>query len=236
MHLLPVTTVSLDDGGQAVDLRQTPGDLVALSFADSDLAALAAAHARGGAGLPVLRLASLKRLRHPFSVDLYVEGTAARSKFVLVRCLGGRDYWGYGLERLSAACRLSGAKLAVLPGDDRPDPRLAAFSAVPAALVDELDAYFRAGGVENMARLLRRLAAEIGGAAPTEPPAPVPRAFAWTPERGPEAPEAALARLDPDRPLAHLLVYRSSALAGDTGPAEALAEALRARGLAALTL
>src|SRR3954451_9403079 len=225
MHLLPVTTVSLDEGDQAVDLRQTPGDIVALSFADSDLEALAAAHERGD-GLPSLRLDSLKRLRHPFSVDLYVEGTAARAKFVLVRCLGGRDYWRYGLERLSAACRASGANLAVLPGDDRPDPRLAAFSTVPPALLDELDAYFRAGGVENMARLLRRLAAEIGDAPPTEPPAPVPRAFAWTPERGPEELEAALARLAPDRPLAHTLIYRSAALAGDTGPAEALADAL----------
>ena len=150
MYLLPVTTVSLDEGDQAVDLRQAPGDVVALSFADSDLAALAAAHERDRAGLPSLRLASLKRLRHPLSVDLYVEGTAARAKFVLVRCLGGLDYWRYGLESLSAACRASGTKLAVLPGDDRPDPRLAAFSTVPAALVEELDAYFRSGGFDNM--------------------------------------------------------------------------------------
>src|SRR5215212_2837372 len=236
MHLLPVTTVSLDEGDQAVDLRQTPGDLVALSFADSDLSALAAAHERDRAGLPSLRLASLKRLRHPLSVDLYVEGTAARSKFVLARCLGGLDYWRFGLERLSAACQASGTKLAVLPGDNRPDSRLAAFSTVPAALADELDAYVRAGGVDNMVRLLRRMAAEIGGEAVAEPPSPVPRAFAWTPERGPEELDAALARLPAGRPLAHLLVYRSAVLAGDTRAVAALADALVARGVATLTL
>ena len=236
MHLLPVTTVSLDEGDQAVDLRQAPGDVVALSFADSDLAALAAAHERDRAGLPSLRLASLKRLRHPLSVDLYVEGTAAHAKFVLARCLGGLDYWRYGLERLSAACRASGTKLAVLPGDDRPDPRLAAFSTAPAALVEELDAYFRTGGVDNMLGLLRRIRAEIGLAGGTAPPSPVPRAFAWTAERGPEEPDAVLARLPEDRPLALLLVYRSAVLAGDTRPVAALMDALAARGLAPLTV
>src|SRR5215207_660919 len=237
MHFLPVTTVvSLDEGNQAVDLRQGPGDVVALSFADSDLATLAAAHERDRAGLPSLRLASLKRLRHPLSVDLYVEGTAARAKFVLVRCLGGLDYWRYGLERLSAACRASGTKLAVLPGDDRPDRRLSAFSTAPAALVEELDAYFRTGGVDNMLGLLRRIGAEIGLAEETAPPSPVPRAFAWTAERGPEEPDAVLARLPDDRPLALLLVYRSAVLAGDTRPVMALTDALAARGLVPLTL
>ncbi len=155
---------------------------------------------------------------------------------MLVRCLGGLDYWRYGLERLAAACRASGTKLAVLPGDDRPDPRLAAFSTAPPALVEELDAYFRAGGVGNMLGLLRRIAGEIGFATEAEPPRPVPRAFAWTPERGPEEPEAALARLPAGRPLALLLVYRSAVLAGDTRAVTALAEALDARGVAPLTL
>src|SRR3954468_16565723 len=99
MHLLPVTTVSLDEGDQAVDLRQTPGDIVALSFADSDLSALAAAHEGERAALPSLRVASLKRLRHPLSVDFYVEGTAAEAKFVLVRCLGRRNSSGSARAR-----------------------------------------------------------------------------------------------------------------------------------------
>ena len=108
MHLLPVTSVSLDESESAIDLDQAPGDIVALSFTDSDLSALAAAYRRDEAALPSLRLASLKQLRHPLSVDLYAEKTAARAKFVLVRCLGGLDYWRYGLERLRDVCRRSG--------------------------------------------------------------------------------------------------------------------------------
>ncbi|MBB3020722.1 cobaltochelatase CobN [Microvirga lupini] len=179
MHLLPVTTISLEDGQEAVDLQQPPGDIVVLSFADSDLGALAAAH-RLKAGGPSLRLASLRRLRHPLSVDLYIDNTAAKARFVLVRCLGGLDYWRYGLERLSEACRVHGIKLAVLPGDDRPDPRLAAYATVSPALCDEIKAYFQAGGIDNMGHLLARIGAEIGEAdAAIEPPRAAPRAFAW---------------------------------------------------------
>jgi cobaltochelatase CobN len=237
MHLLPATTASLDEGSEAVDLRQPPGDIVVLSFADSDLSALAAARARVTRAAPSLRLASLRRLRHPLSVDLYVESTAAKARFVLVRCLGGLDYWRYGVERLSAACRAEGTKLAILPGDDRPDPRLAAYSTVPASLCDALDGYFRAGGVENMGLLLDRITAEVEEAdTPVAPPRPLPRAFPWTPDAGPEEPEAALARLGPARRLALILVYRSAVLAGDTAATEALAAALRARDIDPLIL
>ncbi|MEE1655128.1 cobaltochelatase subunit CobN [Microvirga sp. CF3062] len=181
MHLLPVTAISLEEGQEAIDLQQPPGDIVVLSFADSDLGALAAAHRLKAEG-PSLRLASLRRLRHPLSVDLYIDKTALKARFILVRCLGGLDYWRYGLERLSAACRSQGVKLAVLPGDDRPDPRLATYATVPQTLCDELEAYFQAGGIDNMSRLLARIGAEIGEAdAKIEPPRAAPRAFAWMP-------------------------------------------------------
>ena len=44
MHLLPITSISLDESESAIDLDQAPGDIVALSFTDSDLSALAAAY------------------------------------------------------------------------------------------------------------------------------------------------------------------------------------------------
>ena len=46
MHLLSTSSTSLDDIVEPVDLGQTPGDIAILSFADSDLAALAAAWAK----------------------------------------------------------------------------------------------------------------------------------------------------------------------------------------------
>ncbi|MBM6580187.1 cobaltochelatase subunit CobN [Microvirga sp. BT689] len=236
MHLLPVTAISLEEGQEAIDLQQPPGDIVVLSFADSDLGALAAAQ-RVKAGGPSLRLASLRRLRHPLSIDLYIEKTAAKARFVLVRCLGGLDYWRYGLERLSEACRSHGVKLAVLPGDDRPDPRLASFATVPQALCNSLETYFQSGGIDNMRRLLARIGAEIGESeASVELPHDVPRAFAWKPEGGIAEPEPLLARLSSERPLAYLLVYRSGVLSGDTQAVEALATALHERSIDTLVL
>ncbi|MGX5734863.1 cobaltochelatase subunit CobN [Bosea thiooxidans] len=150
MHLLPTSEIRLDDGENAVDLALPPGDLLVLSFTDSDLSALAAA----GSALS-LRLAPLRRLKHPLSVDLLIEKTATQCRFVLLRCLGGLDYWRYGVEQLGAACRANGIPLAILPGDARADPRLAEHATVPAEFAAELLGYFESGGgAENMRRLL----------------------------------------------------------------------------------
>lgn len=234
MHFLPVTTVSLDEADQAVDLGQTPGDVVVLSFTDTDLSALAAAHERDRDVLPSLRLASLRHLRHPMSVDLYVDRVVSEAKLVMVRCLGGRDYWRYGLERLAATCRAKGIRFVAMAGDDRPDTRLAELSTAP-ALARALEAYWRAGGVDNLRQMLRRIGCEIGFDLDAKHPSPVPQACAWTVTAGIEEPEACLSRLA-DLPLALILFYRSALLSGDTAPIEALSEALAARGLAPLPL
>ncbi|ACA16893.1 cobaltochelatase, CobN subunit [Methylobacterium sp. 4-46] len=233
MHLLRVDSVSLDEGEAAVDPGQSPGDVVALSFTDSDLAGLAAAQAEAGraAAMPSLRLAKLARLRHPLSVDLYAEQVVARARFVVVRCLGGLDYWRYGVERVAQVCRAGGIPLAILPGDDRPDPRLAAFGTVPAELRETLDAYFRAGGPENLRRMLLRIAGELGAPVRAEPPRPLPRGFVWCPGCGMTEPSR-LPAAWPGAATALVLVYRSAVLGGDAAPAAALAAALHAEGLA----
>src|ERR1700755_2427330 len=146
MHILATEVASLDEAETAVDLAQSPADIVVLSFSDSDLSALAAAWRRDADTLPSLRRASLKKLRHPMSVDLYVDAVVAKAKVVIVRCLGGLDYWRYGLERIADAARDSGILFAALPGDDRPDPRLALASTASAAQLDVLDRFFREGG------------------------------------------------------------------------------------------
>ena len=46
MHILATSATTLDDLVEPVDLQQPPGDVVVLSFSDSDLAGLAAAHRR----------------------------------------------------------------------------------------------------------------------------------------------------------------------------------------------
>src|SRR3954447_19695997 len=55
MHLLSSSSTSLDDIVEPVDLGQTPGDIAILSFADSDLAGLAAAWNAEREALPSVR-------------------------------------------------------------------------------------------------------------------------------------------------------------------------------------
>src|SRR6202007_2702469 len=105
MHLLTTSSTNLDDIVEAVDLGQTPGDIAILSFADSDLAGLAAAWAAERDALPSVRLVQLRDLRHPMSVDLWIDRVGAHAKVIVVRLLGGLDWWRYGADRLSALAK-----------------------------------------------------------------------------------------------------------------------------------
>ncbi|HRO10489.1 MAG TPA: cobaltochelatase subunit CobN, partial [Amaricoccus sp.] len=228
MHILNVTTASLDDLIEPVDLGQAPAELVAASFSDSDLAALAGAW---GPELPELRLAALRDLRHPMSVDLWIERVASGARAVLVRLLGGYDWWAYGCERLAAVARERGIALALLPGECRADdPRLAALSTVGPGARAGLLACFREGGPENMRAALLGLA-RVGGRAVAAPAAaPLPRVGLYLPGAGVRGLEAAEAA---GRPLVAVLFYRSMLLANDHAPVDALVAALEAEGLAA---
>ncbi len=222
MHLLARETRTLEDEEEAVDLGQDPAEIVFLSFADSDLGAAATAWLAMGAERPSLRLAGLASLRHPMSVDLYAERVIAHARAVVVRLLGGLDYWRYGAEELAAMCRTRGVSLALLPGDAREDPRLAALSTVPAEALEALDSYLREGGSRNFGQALR-LAAKLGGigVGATRPP----EVLAGVGEHALAVPaEGGAGR-------AAIVFYRAHLLAGDVAPIEALAEALAARGL-----
>ena len=230
MHLLAAQAGAIDDGTEPVDLAQTPADVVILSAADTELAALSAAHAAVGG--PSLRLASLMHLRHPMSVDLHLEACAARSRLVIARVLGGRGYWPYGVEQYAARLAEAGVPLALLPGDDRPDPELRDLSTVSAQDHDALWAYLVEGGAENAAGLLRHAAHMLDGA--PRPPAarPVLRAGLHWPGLASPALDDLRARWPDGAPVVPVVFYRALLLGAGTEPVDRLAEALLARGLA----
>jgi cobaltochelatase CobN len=222
MHVPRIETRTLDETVEAGDLGQTRADIVFLSFSDSDLNALAHAYEAFPEPKPSLRIASLAALRHPFSVDLYLESVCALAKLVVVRVLGGADYWRYGVDELSALARRNDVKLALLPGDRRRDARLDEASTVEPRAVEQIWRYFDEGGPDNMAACLAFLAFEIGGAAAAAPPVSI-SAFGRF--------GAACFEADPNRPRALIVFYRSIYLANDLAPIEALARALRDKGL-----
>ena len=221
MHVPRIEARSLDETVEAVDLGQTPAEVVFLSFSDSDLNALARAYAAAPEPKPTLRIASLAALRHPYSIDLYLERVCAPAKLVVARVLGGADYWRYGVDELSVLARRNGVKLALLPGDRRSDARLDEASTLGSGAVHEIWRYFDEGGPENMAACLAYFASAIGAAAPASPPVPV-NAFGRF--------EGGSFAAEPGAPQALIVFYRSIYLAGDLAPIEALARALRDRG------
>src|ERR1700755_3692681 len=100
MHILATSSASLDDIVEPVDLAQPPGDIAVLSFADSDLAGLAAAWSAERDALPSVRLAQLRDLKHPMSVDFWIERVGQHAKGIVIRLLGGLRWGGYGGQGL----------------------------------------------------------------------------------------------------------------------------------------
>ena len=221
MHLLAATPGVITDGSEAIDLGQDPADVVVLTAADTEIACLSAARARLGDAAPSLRLANLTRLGHHYSVDLYADAVLSHARLIVVRLLGGRAYWPYGMEHIQAIARRTGAAVAFLPGDAHPDPDLAEASTLPAGEVHRLWQYLVHGGIDNATHLLRRAADLLGraGFADWREPAPLPPA----------------GRLEPTptggRPIAALVFYRALAQAGDLAAVEALRAALAVEGL-----
>ena len=220
MHLLRTDTRSLDETAQAVDLDQSCAQVVFLSFTDSDLAALAAAH--DPRSHPSLRLASLAVLRHPYSVDLYVEKVCTKASFVLVRLLGGMDYWRYGVEELAAVARRDGFHFAVVPGDFMEDPRLDQASTLERGDLRRLRAYFQEGGPDNLGACLDFIGSKIGAVAEAAPPRKIEPFGFYAP---------GCVETSGPKPRALIVFYRSAYLADDAKPILALARALGACGL-----
>jgi cobaltochelatase CobN len=239
MHLLLAQKGTITDGEEAIDLGQSPADILLLSAADTELSSIAGAHRTRGAKSS-LRVASLLTLKHPMSVDTYVERTARHAKLIVVRPLGGASYFQYVLEALHAAAVTYKFQIAVLPGDDKPDPGLEPFSTVSAEDRSRMWAYFTEGGAENMLRLLGYAEALIDGSEKPESAAPLMKAGIWWPGQGVIGVEAwrkavgDIALLPPNGPIAALCFYRALVQSGETKPVEALIEALTAEGLTVL--
>ncbi len=146
--------------------------------ADTDIALIAAAQARRRAddpAAPSVRLAPVMRLGHNFSVDLYMD-VVARARLVIARLLGGSGYWPYGVERLVETCGMHRIPLALLPGDDKPDPDLTGLSTVAAAAGRRLWRYLAEGGPGNADNFLRFAAGLTGRTTAWAEPAPLLRA------------------------------------------------------------
>lgn len=230
MHLLAATPGAISDGTEPVDLGQTPADVVIISAADTELAALSDARAEMP-DPPVLRLANLMHLTHPMSVDLHLDNCATKSRLVIARILGGAGYWKYGLTQYAARLREAGVPFVALPGDDKPDPELRALSTVSGKDYDTLWSYLVEGGPENTANLLTYAKAMLDGGDKPTAPAPLLRAGVYWPGAGIADLAAAQASWSEGAPIVPIIFYRALVQGGGLNPVNRLTRSLSRAGL-----
>ncbi len=232
MHLLAATPGQIETGDEALDLGQSPGDVLVLSAADTELAGLAGAVARHAGRAVRIRLVNYLKLSHPMSVDVYAERMIPAAKLIVVRLLGGEAYWQYGVEQVAALAAEHGVPVAFLPGDDQPDEGLVRRSTVGSETWHRLWRYLAEGGPDNLSAFLRYAEGLVGGAASdvTEP-RPLLRAGIYGFES-----LADWRKAQPEGPVAAVVFYRALYQAGTLRPVDAMVAALRERGIAALPL
>ncbi|MEB3176038.1 MAG: cobaltochelatase subunit CobN [Synechococcus sp.] len=221
MHRLAALPGDPGDG-DAVLVEQSPAPLLLLSSADSDLALvsqrLQAAPQRDQ--WPAMRALNLASLSHPAAVDHYLRTSLKTTRLVLVRLLGGRGHWSYGLEQLRhwAAAGLN-RTLVVMSGTADGAADLASLSSLDPALALQLGRCLEEGGGDNLDAVLAWCTAWLAGEQPPAPeplPLPDPQPFDWRHDPGPRV---------------GVVLYRALLSSGDLALAEACAEALRDQGL-----
>jgi len=237
MHLLLAQKGTLAEADEPIDLGQSAGDIIFLSAADTELAALSMARANAEAAgviLPSLRLVNLANLAHPMSVDLYAAKTLPKAKLAIAKLIGGEAYWRYGTQIFSQAAAEYGFQLCFLSGDGNADDNLLRQSSPAEADCAALGQYLHYGGAENALNFLFYCRYLLGeGEKPPLPRLLPPAGFWLSPEITGAADEAALlqaARLS-GKPPVYIIFYRAYAQSGRTEPIEALAKALSARGM-----
>ncbi|MEB3213787.1 MAG: cobaltochelatase subunit CobN, partial [Leptolyngbyaceae bacterium] len=221
------------DSDGVVFVEQSSAPIVVLSSADTDIQVLARASAQLPADFPSVRVANLLHLQQQLSIDTYADDVLRHARVIVIRLLGGRSYWPYGVEVVKQLAEDYSISVVFVPGDDRPAPDLMSHSTVALSTVNQIWRYFTEGGIENATHLLQTLA-DLGLSTTYRPPPPqvIPSVGRYQPQAGETAADA----LHPSsehksRPRVGLLFYRAHYLAGNTAPIDALCAALEDRGM-----
>ena len=254
MHRTSVTTNKWEL--QSDDIRfieQTPAPIILITAADTEIQTVAAALPKLPGKFPQVRVAKLLDLQHQISIDTYGEQVLEFAEVIILRLLGGRSYWAYGLEVVSQIVERKGTNLIVMPGDDALDTELIAHSTLPLATANQVWRYFNEGGTENIANALMLIADKcLSTSFNPVPPKTVPRVGFYgglgtgdwrlaTGKGGKRIGELGAGKKvgngnqslisNPQPPKIAILFYRAHYLAGNTKTIDALCAALVKRNL-----
>ena len=237
MHLL-TTEPEHHDHLEHDHSDQTPGDIIFLSAADSDLTCLATAYDQLAEPRVSLRLSNLLQLSHHGSIDTYVDQVIKPSRLVVIRILGGRSYWSYGVERIISATQHSAIMTVFVPGDEQADPELTQLSTLPADVVERIWHYFTHGGIDNALQFLKYASSMLNEDKTIDwkEPRPLSRAVLYAP--GLIDPHLKIIQQHwiPNAPVAMLVFYRALLQAGNLEGINSLIHELSDHGVNTLSL
>jgi len=137
------------DTDGVIIIQQNPAPIIFLTSADTDIQTIAASMEYLPANFPDIRVVNLLQLQQELTIDTYAQEVLSQAKVIILRLLGGRSYWSYGLEVCKEIVSQNNAHLIILPGDDRPDFELINHSNISLSNVNQFWQYLTEGGVEN---------------------------------------------------------------------------------------
>ncbi len=211
-------------------VEQPPAPILFLTSAATDISTLSACLRQPELGQwkEQLRALPLDCLRHPAQIDHYLATTGSTARVLVVRLLGGRGHWSYGLEQCrrwqSSAPQRT---LIVLAGTADQNDELHPIGSVSSTLSQQLALLLREGGMPNMTKVLKAIHPFITSC---KEPETLNDANDLQPER--MADPAPFDWRDESGAKVGVLLYRAHARAADTDWCDQLLTALRSRGLA----
>ncbi|MBD2664834.1 cobaltochelatase, CobN subunit [Richelia sinica FACHB-800] len=238
MHRINTSSVGWNQSEGVIFVEQTPAPLVLITSADTDIQTLAAAVSKLPPNFPAFRVANLLQLQQQITIDAYSEQVLESAQVIILRLLGGRAYWSYGLEVVQEIVQRNSTTLIVMPGDDALDPDLMSQSTISISIVNQVWRYFSEGGVENFVNALKFVTDNcLSTNFHPNPPRSVPRVgfYEWKLRRE-------MAELDENYKLSisdvsstsakvGILFYRAHYLAGNIKVIDALCTALVQKNL-----
>ena len=154
MHLINNKSFITNNGPHGHENKQSPADIIFLTSADTEITLLSKS-LKKIKGRPSVRLQNILNLNDNSAVDSYIKETLSKAKIVIVRILGGRNYWSYGVDQILADQMKKEYRIIFLPGDDKFDEQLFAMSSIKGNDYRNIWSYFIEGGPENGVNLLK---------------------------------------------------------------------------------
>jgi len=221
MHWTAAQPGCLDAERELILVEQTPGEIVFLSAADSDLAAVAEAWRERFGGR--LRVAHAAPLRQPVAADHYIENVVRHARLVIARLLGGAEYFPHLVQALSdLKDEPSRPRLLLLSGTDSQEEGLTALSDFPPEVCARVFEFFQHGSAENLRRAGEAVDRLLRGEVELPEAVPVPAFGIYRRSARAGAPHA------------WLCFYRAWHQTSDLGVVDALCVALEARGFSVI--